>query len=159
MEHAEAYTDKHQMSISDYADRLPAHAIRSLIVTDPRMEKEEQVMDIALSTCTGKSGENEAVKDKKHITHTEILDENAVLLSSSEVDSNCEDLLWDAKSGIKPPVEDNVLCKERHDKRMDFFCLGDWDSNTSDTKGTLSCSRSCPVMLLRNNSPDNQFVG
>ncbi|KAL8159145.1 hypothetical protein V2J09_000682 [Rumex salicifolius] len=61
--------------------------------------------------------------------------------------SECKDI-WDAAGGgVCPPIEENVLCTEKHHRRLSLFCLKDANSGMiNEAKG----SRLCPVMLLRN---------
>ncbi|KAK4844269.1 hypothetical protein QYF36_018307 [Acer negundo] len=57
--------------------------------------------------------------------------------------------LWDANNGISPPVEENVLCMEKHHQLLDFICLDDPKSGTAKTSKEMQCSRSCPLLLLK----------
>lgn len=61
--------------------------------------------------------------------------------------TNCKDL-WDASNGVYPPVEEHILCLERRQKTLDFFCLKDTSSTKFESAGHFS--RFCPIMLLRN---------
>lgn len=75
-------------------------------------------------------------------------------LSEPERSSSVPDnrSLWDASSRVTPPVEENVLCWERHHLRLDFICLDGCKSRTPNTSTKVQGSTSCPILLLTNNS-------
>ncbi|KAF8033426.1 hypothetical protein BT93_D2132 [Corymbia citriodora subsp. variegata] len=77
-------------------DSFPSHAILSLVVKDPREYKDE-----------------ESVNDSKRID----------LSTVGEVLSHEHHGLWDAGSGIRTLIEENILHTERYKKCMDFLCL------------------------------------
>lgn len=61
--------------------------------------------------------------------------------------------LWDLSSGVMPPVEESILCKERHELRNSLFCLH------SPISTELQSSRSCPVVLLKNENEKSLSIG
>ncbi|XVF32911.1 hypothetical protein REPUB_Repub17cG0123600 [Reevesia pubescens] len=67
--------------------------------------------------------------------------------------------LWDASSRIDPPEEENELCMEKHQKRMGYFCLYDPKSGPPKTSNKMQCSRSCPILLLKNNIEKGSPMG
>ncbi|KAL9360301.1 hypothetical protein Peur_048424 [Populus x canadensis] len=75
-------------------------------------------------------------------------------LSESERSSSVPDnrSLWDASSRVTPPVEENVLCWERHHLRLDFICLDGCKSRTPNTSTKVQGSTSCPILLLTNSN-------
>ncbi|KNA23153.1 hypothetical protein SOVF_027510 isoform A [Spinacia oleracea] len=122
-----------------------------LTVVDPRSsfhERSAEVSDAHLSndlrgSMEDKSEENstENLLMKKEVFSTlqTKYDSNASL-------SNCKDL-WDASNGVHPPVEEHILCLEKHQKSLDFFCLKDTSKKFVSAEGHFS--RFCPIMLLR----------
>ncbi|XP_045830019.1 ribonucleases P/MRP protein subunit POP1-like [Trifolium pratense] len=78
-----------------------------------------------------------------------MLEKNNDLTSLSDVDD-----LWYANTrGFKPPVEDSVLSMEKHRERMIKFCLD--DKNFGDANSSkVQCSRSCPILLLKNDTKE-----
>lgn len=62
--------------------------------------------------------------------------------------------LWDASSGIRPPVEEQVVCEERHQRQMDLFCLDNPKSGALGTSKKEQCSSSCPLMILKSYKQD-----
>ncbi|KOM38058.1 hypothetical protein LR48_Vigan03g144000 [Vigna angularis] len=84
-----------------------------------------------------------------------ILEENKDLssLSWSKLEvcqCNVDDLWYATTRGLRPPVEDNVLSKEKHHERMINFCLVDTDSGHGSSSTKVQSSRSCPILLLKN---------
>ncbi|KAG4951354.1 hypothetical protein JHK85_045221 [Glycine max] len=84
-----------------------------------------------------------------------ILEENKDLssLSRSKLEDSQFDIddLWYATTrGLRPPVEDNVLSKEKYHERMVNFFLDDIDSGEINSSTKVQCSRSCPILLLKN---------
>ncbi|XP_062087610.1 ribonucleases P/MRP protein subunit POP1 isoform X2 [Humulus lupulus] len=61
--------------------------------------------------------------------------------------------LWDASSGVIPPVEESILCKEKHELQKKFFFL---DGPTSTE---VQCSRCCPTMLLKDKNKEGLAIG
>ena len=61
--------------------------------------------------------------------------------------------LWDVSSGVMPPVEESILCKERRELRNSLFCLG------CPISTEMQSSRSCPVMLLKNENKKSLSIG
>ncbi|KAM7523324.1 hypothetical protein LguiA_013226 [Lonicera macranthoides] len=107
-------------------DNISSSAIIYLTVNDPRIStKEDEV--------------------KGHQTLEEI-PENKTVTQFGSMD------LWDAGKGIYPPVEESVLCMEKHQQRLAFFFLGDKNSGESNALRKGQCSRFCPIILLRNNN-------
>eukprot|EP01018_Ginkgo_biloba_P023790 Gb_02920 [translate_table: standard] len=64
--------------------------------------------------------------------------------------------LWDSQSkglSVDPPMSENVLSKTRHQQRLAYFYLHGADTENANFKRAKGFSRSCPIMLLKN---DNQ---
>ena len=60
------------------------------------------------------------------------------------------DVWYATTRGLRPPVEDSFLSKEKHHERMVNFCLDDIDSGEANSSTKVQCSRSCPILLLKN---------
>ncbi|GAB2218012.1 hypothetical protein Droror1_Dr00001227 [Drosera rotundifolia] len=67
--------------------------------------------------------------------------------------------LWDVKKGIDPPVEENVLCMERHQERLQSFCLKNTAHKNINPSLGVAGSRSCPILLLRNSNQEGFLQG
>lgn len=129
-------------------------AMLSLNVKDPRNlpAKKTVVQTEPIST--------KALSDAQETSCNELADLGGMLgknkdltsLSWSEFrdsQSDVDDLWYATTKGLKPPVEDSVLSMEKHRERMVKFCLDDinvGEANSSEGP----CSRSCPILLLKN---------
>lgn len=78
-------------------------------------------------------------------------DPRALTNESTEVDSSYTDL-WDAEKGLFCPVEESVLCMEKHHQRLLSFCLTDKNPADVNASTRIRSSRVCPVLLLRRNN-------
>ncbi|KAI3683582.1 hypothetical protein L1987_84090 [Smallanthus sonchifolius] len=78
-------------------------------------------------------------------------DPRALTKESTEVDSSYTDL-WDAEKGLYCPVEESVLCMEKHHQRLLSFCLTDNNSADVNASTGIRSSRICPIILLRRNN-------
>ncbi|XP_039061850.1 ribonucleases P/MRP protein subunit POP1-like [Hibiscus syriacus] len=142
-------------------EHIPSFAILSFIIKDPRLLPTKEtsdfrepdsiidVLEVGASDC---------------VNLTENLDKNEVLgsLSCPKPEGNeilSDKNLWDASSRIDPPEEENELCMEKHQQRMDFFCLDDPKSGHPKTSNKVQCSRSCPILLLKNNNKKGSPIG
>ena len=119
----------------DHEDQIPSCAILSLTVDDPRNLPEKKtsvVPEVASNRVLGDASENEAK-------------ENTSLEGNQDLD------LWDARNGFSPPVEENVLCMEKHHQRLAFFCLSDSQSGILNTSSDAQHG-SCPILLLKSSN-------
>nr|GEV45269.1 ribonucleases P/MRP protein subunit POP1 isoform X1 [Tanacetum cinerariifolium] len=69
----------------------------------------------------------------------------------TEIDSSYVTDLWDAGNGLCCPLEESVLCMEKHHQRLSTFCLTDKTSDSVSVSTKMRSSRFCPVLLLRRN--------
>ncbi|XP_076942337.1 ribonucleases P/MRP protein subunit POP1-like [Bidens hawaiensis] len=78
-------------------------------------------------------------------------DPRALIKENTEFDSSYTDL-WDAEKGLYCPVEESLLCMEKHHQRLLSFYLT--DNNPADVNAStgIRSSRICPVILLRRNN-------
>lgn len=135
---------------------IPSHGIASITFKDPRILPNEKTADVQDSTSMHNPADSSATLPKD----LEISRSNETLLSSLDSRINKNGLLhenkelWDANSGMRPPVEDTVICAARHQTRMNQFCL---DEPSKEIAKDLSqqCSSTCPTLLLNENDESN----
>lgn len=141
---------------------IPSCAILSFTVKDPRLLPTKETKDFH---------EPDSIIDMQEVgvndlaTLTGNLDKNEEVASPScpkpEGIENLSDGrdLWDSSSRIDPPEEENELCMEKHQQRMGFFCLDEPKSGPPKTSNKVQCSRSCPILLLKNNNKKGSPMG
>jgi ribonuclease P/MRP protein subunit POP1 len=140
------------------------HAILSLRVKDPRIMPETGIADVPESLSAGMLSVPEA-EMKEHVALTGISDNKKELLLSicSKPEGKSpvyyDNELWNNSSGVSLPVDESVLCMERHNLHMDNFCLDDPNSGVMNTSTKVQCSRSCPILLLKNNNQKGSLIG
>lgn len=66
--------------------------------------------------------------------------------------------LWDASKGVCPPVEESVLCMEKHHQRKEFICLGHKSTGSQNASVDGKYTRSCPVLLLKNGNIEDSVA-
>ncbi|KAL5159309.1 Ribonucleases P/MRP protein subunit POP1 [Glycine soja] len=142
-------------SILRNEDYFSSCAMLSLNVKDPReLPWKKTVVPVeSISTKTPSDAQEKKYKELAELGG--ILEENRDLSSLSRsklVDSqfDIDDLWYATTRGLRPPVEDSVLSKEKHHERMVNFCLDDIDSGEANSSTKVQCSRSCPILLLKN---------
>ncbi|KAK7405697.1 hypothetical protein VNO78_07304 [Psophocarpus tetragonolobus] len=151
----ESVSQNRNLSALKNEDNFSSCAMLSLNVKDPRELSWKKTLvpvePISTKTLSG-------VQENKYNELTKlggILEENkdSSSLSGSKLEdsqSDFDDLWYANTSGLRPPVEDSVLCKEKHHERMVNFCLDDMDSGEANSSTKVQCSRSCPILLLKN---------
>ncbi|KAF5190416.1 ribonuclease Ps, partial [Thalictrum thalictroides] len=133
--------------ILKHAIHLPDNAVVSLTVKDPRD------LDIdGPSEETSDSLAGDGVKDEPNALAA-YPDQKEKSISSFLLNSEvskivCSDSkeMWNIHSRVNPPVDENILCTEKHQKRIDFFHL---DKTARMETTTTIESRSCSVLLLK----------
>ncbi|CAN6569904.1 unnamed protein product [Malus baccata var. baccata] len=151
---AEADVDSRSTIHLKNEKEIPSHAILSLNVKDPRTLTEK--VNTADAEDLGSAsilGDVLGTEDNEHIICGQLSDKPA---GSGKIRANN---LWDISSGVSPPVEEAVLCNERHDQKRNFFCLDDSSSGALNTSSTSQGSWSCPIMLLKNSNGRGLHVG
>ncbi|KOM49660.1 hypothetical protein LR48_Vigan08g048700 [Vigna angularis] len=136
-------------------DSFSSCAMLPLNVKDPReLPWKRNVVPVEhISTKTLSNASETKCKELAELGG--ILEENKDLCSLSwsnpeDCQSNVDDLWYATARGLRPPVEDSVLSKEKHHERMVNFCLVDTDSGDASTSTKLQSSRSCRILLLKN---------
>ncbi|KAF5745934.1 putative Ribonucleases P/MRP protein subunit POP1 [Tripterygium wilfordii] len=127
--------------------------VLSLTVKDPRALPQKRTSDDPDLPNT--SVVNNTPDIDGHVSVPKVVEENKGLfpLSQSVPEENerfsDKKSLWDVCNGLDPPVEETVICLERHCLLMDSFCVDDPKATILKTSENTQCSRSCPVMLLK----------
>ncbi|XP_076899363.1 ribonucleases P/MRP protein subunit POP1-like [Bidens hawaiensis] len=80
-----------------------------------------------------------------------VKDPRSLTNEKTEFDQSYTDL-WDAEKGLYCPVEESVLCLEKHHQRLVSFCLTDTHSVDVNASTGIHSSRVCPIILLRSNN-------
>lgn len=80
-----------------------------------------------------------------------LVNDPRALTKNSEFDLNYTEL-WDVNKGLFCPVEESVLCMEKHHQRLSSFCLTNKTSNDVNTPTNMGSSRFCPILLLKRNN-------
>ncbi|XP_015890689.3 ribonucleases P/MRP protein subunit POP1 isoform X2 [Ziziphus jujuba] len=162
---ADDNTKVKRFSVLENEEHVSSNAVLSLTVMDPRtLRNGKKTADALESESTGveavipRDGIDEQCASEE-ISHK---DNKSLSLLCSEpggdrVLSGRD--LWDARSGISPPVEESILCKEKHDLQKNFFCLGDPTSGTLNASTDVQCSRYCPILLLKNKNQKGLDIG
>lgn len=153
----ESISHNRNSSILKSEDHFSSCSMLYLNVKDPReLPMKRTVVPVEpIST--------EAVSDAKVTNYkelAEISEENKHLSSLSwskheDSQSNIDDLWYASARGFRPPVEESVLSKEKHHERMVNFCLDDIDSGEDNSSTKVHCSRSCPILLLKNDMKES----
>ncbi|KAM1413484.1 hypothetical protein ACFXTO_026076 [Malus domestica] len=151
---AEADVDSRSTIHLKNEEEIPSHAILSLNVKDPRTLTEKgNTADAEDLGSASILGDVLGTEDNEHIICGQFSYKPA---GSGKIRANN---LWDVSSGVSPPVEEAVLCNERHDQKRNFFCLDDSSSGALNTSSTSQGSWSCPIMLLKNSNGRGLHVG
>lgn len=162
---ADDNTKMKKFSVLENEDHISSNAILSLHVMDPRtLRNERKTADVLELESTGM--EDDVLRDRivERCASEGNSDKNKMSLSllCSEPGGNgiiSGRDLWDSRSGISPPIKESVLCKEKHDLRKNFFCLGDPNSGIPNTSTNIQCSRYCPILLLKNKNQKGLDIG
>ncbi|KAL5189260.1 65-kDa microtubule-associated protein 6 [Glycine soja] len=139
-------------SILRNEDYFSSCAMLSLNVKDPReLPWKKTVVPVeSISTKTPSDAQEKKYKEVAELGG--ILEENRDLssLSRSKLVDSQFDIDGSMTRGLRPPVEDSYLSKEKHHERMVNFCLDDIHSGEVNSTTTVQCSRCCPILLLKN---------
>ncbi|KAL5724219.1 ribonuclease P [Ranunculus cassubicifolius] len=144
--------------ILEHAGDLPDHAVVSLVVKDPRDLSQSVPKIVSEETSTILDANMINNVSSEHYCLPTSTDQTKKAISSLWLNSEAISVLysdsrdlWENHIGVSPPVEENLLCMEKHQKRMEFFQLNE-NSGISTTEAKEHSCRSCPVLLLKKNS-------
>jgi len=135
-----------ESSILKNEEDFSCRAMLSLTVKDPRdLPVKKTVVPIEpIST--------KVLSDAQETSCKELADLGGMLEKNKDFGDNQSDVddLWYATTrGLKPPVENSVLSMEKHLERMVKFCIDDMNFGEANSS-KVQCSRSCPILLLKN---------
>lgn len=163
MSDAQDLSQNKMCSTLENEEQISSCEILPLTVNDPRSLPDKRIGDIPGSASTLIHNNELDDEAKKQVAIPGISDNIEKSLSPSW--SNFEgrsifiESLWHASGGVSSPMNENELCMEKHHKRMDFLCLDDPKSGKWKTSNDVQYSRSCPVLLLRNNDKKGSPIG
>ncbi|XP_010679406.1 ribonucleases P/MRP protein subunit POP1 isoform X2 [Beta vulgaris subsp. vulgaris] len=134
-----------------------------LTVVDPRSACQKGSVPVPALPLTNDLRSSMEEKGKDNSAGNLLMEEEVLSTSQSKHDSNislsnCKDL-WDASIGVRPPVEEHILCLERHQKSLDFFCIKDMSSPQFVSTDEGHFSSFCPVLLLKNTDEAGLYTG
>ncbi|XP_057474241.1 ribonucleases P/MRP protein subunit POP1 [Actinidia eriantha] len=157
-------TRAEKFSILENEDHISSSAIISLTVSDPRALSEEKVELVPEGTSTGNLGYMKEDEYRDFSPSADISGKNTVPVSSTvleiEEDSALSDSmdLWDSSKGILRPVEENVICMEKHCQKLTFFGLGNTNLRKQNASTGGVFRRLCPILLLNNSNRNGSIV-
>ncbi|KAI3968273.1 hypothetical protein MKX01_018576 [Papaver californicum] len=149
--------------ILEHAEHLPSGAILSITVKDPRdLPKKgfEGVLDApsekidAQENCLDGCATLGWSLDKNQENISSLWSEaeaNSVLLSDNEH-------MWRSQNTSSLPLEENLLCMEKHERRMAYFNMNNRNSRVSSSECMPQSSRSCPILLLKENDQRSSYA-
>ncbi|CAN4115014.1 unnamed protein product [Withania somnifera] len=139
-------------------DQILSSAIFSLTVNDPRFLNED------ITDPLEAKGQNilSCNQDENGVNGTPKKDMKLRSCSSLEREgspglSECVDL-WDSKECMDPPIEESILCMEKHVKRMELFRIGDMKAGRQQPSVEKRFSRFCPILLLKSDKQKTSIV-
>lgn len=135
--------------VMENEEKFSSHALISLNVKDPRELPSKMEPSLSEALCDAQQAACKELPDLEVILEE---NEDLSLPSWSKLEDNQYDNsdLWSATTkGLRPPFQDSVISKQKHHKRIVNFCL---DENSVEANSLMEeqCSRSCPIVLLKN---------
>lgn len=133
--------ESEKTSIFDEGHQIFSSAVLSLVVKDPRIltkKGDAVVPDVKYLGLLG----NEEFQSKGQTVSSLPKHEAELLHEYGD--------LWDASKGVDPPVEESILCAEKHHQRKELFCVSHKGSGSHKATLDKIYTRSCPVLLLKN---------
>ncbi|MCL7030627.1 hypothetical protein MKW94_017671 [Papaver nudicaule] len=149
--------------ILEHAEHLPSGAILSLVVKDPR-DLPKKGIEGVLDAHSG----NIDVEDNRLdgcATLGQSLDKDQAIISSlwSEAEANSVLLsdnkdIWHSQNASSLPLEENLLCMEKHERRMAYFNMNNTNSRVSSSECMPQSSSSCPILLLKEDDHHRSYA-
>ncbi|CAI0452243.1 unnamed protein product [Linum tenue] len=133
-------------------DFLPGSSLLYLTVKDPRCLHDNRTADPSESSPPNNVVDIE-VKEKA---------EELLLLHESKSEETyhiSEKNLWDVRAGDNIPIDEHVLCMEKHQMRRDYICVNDPKLGIPKVCTKVQGSRSCPILVLKNHNKKGQPLG
>ncbi|KAL8491274.1 hypothetical protein ACS0TY_023057 [Phlomoides rotata] len=128
-------------SIFENGHQISSPGVVSLVVKDPRLTEKGNVISPE-GEPFGLFNEESQTIEPKH-------DAEFVFVPPD---------LWDASKEVCPPVEESVLCMEKHHQRKEFFCLGHKSSGSQNAFVDRKFTRSCPILLSKNGNVEDSVT-
>ncbi|CAM8904449.1 unnamed protein product [Rhodiola kirilowii] len=150
------HSDPHQVKSLNLEseDTSASHSIMSLTVRDPR--------DLSVGVLASEGDahvhsvcKTPNVEDEGRVAKTEPLDkyDNVSISSPAFANDNFSNgTLWDAKSGVRPPVDEHSLSMEKQNLRLTSYAIPSLSSKASVDLAKLKQPSSCPIMLVKEGS-------
>ncbi|KAL3652748.1 hypothetical protein CASFOL_002429 [Castilleja foliolosa] len=134
--------------IFENGHQISSNAVVSVVVKDPRTSTKKENVIVPEEKTHGLVS-NDEFEIKEQTSSSLPKHETECLVQYSD--------LWDASKEVCPPVEESVLCMEKHHQRKDFIRLG---HKSSGPKSTVhgEYSRECPVVLLKNETNEDSVT-
>lgn len=126
-------------------ENISSCAIIAQCVMDPRLIPNNSRDDSTLSVETTKTEPTEPLE--------------TTAKTEAEAFPEVFKCLWDANSELAPPEEENMLCWEKHQSRMNSLCLDDSAAKVPKVSSRPKSSRSCPLLLLKHKKLGNAPTG
>lgn len=142
------------------AEHLPSHAILSLDVHDPRNLPPKET-EVELGTTTTESDlKGTDIQNLNPSICGVSFNSESVLALWSKPETNGVFLsdsrrLWDSSEKLNPPLPENILCMDRHHKRLKHFNLDAVNDEKSASQASDGFGQSCPILLLKHSSKGN----
>ncbi|KAL2460020.1 ribonuclease Ps [Abeliophyllum distichum] len=140
-------------SILNNEEQISSSAIISLIVNDPRTLSRNDIEVVPEGKPPGllrkSKDQTRSERDAESLSFYPNLEDHSV--------AECIDL-WDASRGICPPVEESVICMEKHHRRKEFICLGGTHLGIQNASTERNSSRLCPILLLKNENLEGSVI-
>ncbi|KAH6778154.1 hypothetical protein C2S52_006324 [Perilla frutescens var. hirtella] len=127
-------------SIFEDGHQIASSAVLSLVVKDPRTLTEKGDVVVPYAKYLDLLGNDESLSKEKTVS--------SLPKHEAEFVHEYGDL-WDAIKGVEPPVEESILCAEKHHQRKEFICLGHKSSGSQNAIVDKKYNRSCPILLLK----------
>ncbi|KAL6503576.1 hypothetical protein OROGR_025499 [Orobanche gracilis] len=145
----DVHVESEKPSIFENGHQISPTAVVSVVVKDPRAltKKGDVVVPEERPLCFLSTEE------------FQIQEQTSLSLPRHEAECvlQCSDL-WDVDKDVCPPVEESVLCMEKHYRRKDFICLHHKSSGPQSTTLDGTYSRMCPVLLLKNETSEDSVT-
>ncbi|KAJ6826571.1 uncharacterized protein M6B38_371380 [Iris pallida] len=140
----------------EHAEHLPSNAILSLTVSDPRDLSSNGTKTISETTARSEAHFQEIDMQASNAfisgISTEVQDGIHLPWSEPEVNGSFladNRYLWDFTEKLNPPVPENILCTEKHQRRLKYFYLDPPGDDKQPPKKAEGCGQSCPILLLK----------
>ncbi|XP_019055970.1 PREDICTED: uncharacterized protein LOC104613045 isoform X2 [Nelumbo nucifera] len=151
--------------ILEHDEYLPSRAILSLTVLDPRNLPEKRTEHVQVPSaglqCDLVEDESKqtAAPMTSRLYDDKFLYPGWLKIKEKSVFFSDSNGLWDTCKGINPPLEESILCMEKHQQHLAFLYLDKSQSEILTNKVKEQSSRSCPILLLKDNDQRGSFAG